>query len=419
MSHQLTLHRRDWLRFSAAGLIAALGQQRSNAEPFTVPAKPVTRGPKHHFFGYYDKCPWNATGRFLLAHEIDFCDRQPKAGEAITLGLVDRKNGDQFQPFDTTLAWCWQQGAMLQWNPAAADQEVIYNSVADGKYVTIIRNIDSGKTRTLPMPVHFVRPDGKEAITLDYDRLHRLRPGYGYVALPERLANDPAPDSMGAYTVDLKSGMTRLLVTLAQLAKYKSDARMTNAHHYLNHMQYSPSGNKFLFLHRWTKPGDGRFSTRLFVVNRNGSDLRLIMDTTLFSHFDWRDDDVILAWTRSKEHGAAFHLIDLKADTVSVFGTGILAEDGHCSYSPDRKWVLNDTYPNKERKQTLMLIRVADGRRFDLGQFLSPPMFKGPIRCDLHPRFNRAGTQVCFDSTHEGDLRQVYVVDVAEITRST
>jgi len=42
-----------------------------------IPARPATRGPKHHFFGYYDKCPWDATGRLLLALEVDFMGRPP------------------------------------------------------------------------------------------------------------------------------------------------------------------------------------------------------------------------------------------------------------------------------------------------------------------------------------------------------
>lgn len=33
------------------------------------------------------------------------------------------------------------------------------------------------------------------------------------------------------------------------------------------------------------------------------------------------------------------------------------------------------------------------------------------IRCDLHPRWNREGTQVCMDSVHNGE-RQMYFVDV-------
>ena len=36
------------------------------------------------------------------------------------------------------------------------------------------------------------------------------------------------------------------------------------------------------------------------------------------------------------------------------------------------------------------------------------------MRSDLHPRWNRDGTQICFDSVHEG-TRQVYVLNVKEI----
>ena len=36
------------------------------------------------------------------------------------------------------------------------------------------------------------------------------------------------------------------------------------------------------------------------------------------------------------------------------------------------------------------------------------------LRCDLHPRWSRGNTMVCFDSTHELS-RQIYVVDVKEL----
>ncbi len=43
-----------------------------------VPVRALTRGPKHHWFGYYDKSPVDRTGRYLLAHESDFAGRQPR-----------------------------------------------------------------------------------------------------------------------------------------------------------------------------------------------------------------------------------------------------------------------------------------------------------------------------------------------------
>src|SRR5438045_1609000 len=82
-----------------------------------APVRAVTRGPGHHSFGYYDKTPWDVSGRYLLASRAPFCHRSPRADEPATLGLVDLHDGDRFLPFAETLAWNWQQGCMLQWLP--------------------------------------------------------------------------------------------------------------------------------------------------------------------------------------------------------------------------------------------------------------------------------------------------------------
>ena len=89
--------------------------------------------------------------------------------------------------------------------------------------------------------------------------------------------------------------------------------------------------------------------------------------------------------------------------------------DGHCSFSPDRKWILTDTYPDKEEsKRTLILYNVEEGRRVDIGRFYAPPEIWGDIRCDLHPRWDRDGKSVTIDSAHEGH-RQIYMLDVSAV----
>src|SRR6266567_4054528 len=77
----------------------------------------VTSGPKHHFFGYYDKCPWNASATLLLAHEAAFNDRPPGAEDKVTIGVVSLGDRNRFQPLATSRAWNWQQGSMLQCLP--------------------------------------------------------------------------------------------------------------------------------------------------------------------------------------------------------------------------------------------------------------------------------------------------------------
>ena len=84
-------------------------------------ARPVTRGTAHHFFGYYEKSPWNASGGLLAAHEVDFNDRPPGADDRARIGLVHLADGARFQPLAETRTWNWQQGSMLQWHPADAE----------------------------------------------------------------------------------------------------------------------------------------------------------------------------------------------------------------------------------------------------------------------------------------------------------
>ena len=404
-------YRRQFLH--TLGAVALSPRLFGQEAPVKLPARAVTRGPKHHFFGYYDKCPWDKSGRYLLAMEIDFCDRQPKPGEALTLGMVDLKDGDRYIPFDTTTAWAWQQGTMLQWLGSAPDREVAYNAVADKQYVSVIRDVHANTTRTLPRPIYALSTDGKQAVSLPFDRLHRLRPGYGYCALPEQSPDNPAPQKDGIWWMDVASGKNNLAVPIARLAATKPDARFSGAHHWVNHLQFNPSGTRFLFLHRW-RVFEKPWMTRLYTCKPDGSDLRLTWDTGMVSHFDWRDDDTILAWVRTKDQGNKFVLIDVNGGEAKVLGGDVLIQDGHCSYSPDRKWILNDTYPDRQRLQWLMLFHPKTGRRYDLNQFHLPPKLTGPFRCDLHPRWNRDGTQVCIDSGHE-ETRQMYVVDVSEI----
>ena len=55
--------------------------------------------------------------------------------------------------------------------------------------------------------------------------------------------------------------------------------------------------------------------------------------------------------------------LSISAYFVWRLGEGRLTVDGHCSFSPDRNWVLNDTYPDRHDMRTLMLVRYRDQQR--------------------------------------------------------
>jgi len=375
------------------------------------PIRAVTSGPLHH---YYDKSPWDSTGRYMLALETSFIGRPPTPDDTATIGLIDLEDGCRLIPLAQTRAWNWQQGCMLQWLPSAPDRLIIYNDRREDRFLSVIRDIHTGEVRTLPLPIYALSHDGRSALTLNFARVARTRPGYGYLGPPDPWAEEGAPEGDGIYRMDLATGEHRLIIPLAQMAAFQPRPDMEGAVHWFNHLLFSPNDRRFIFLHRWSPEVGGRWKTRLFTANPDGGEIYLLADDDLVSHFDWRDPRHILAWARRRSAGDHYFLFTDRSGRAEIVGEGILTADGHCSYSPDRRWILTDTYPDQEQKRTLILFREADGRRVDIGRFYSPPELRGEIRCDLHPRWSRDGRQVCIDSAHEGH-RQMYVIDVGDI----
>ena len=96
----------------------------------------------------------------------------------------------------------------------------------------------------------------------------------------------------------------------------------------------------------------------------------------------------------------------------------MLDPSGHLSYLPGNDWILNDTYPKGEaRLQTPHLYHVPTGRRVDLGSFHLPKVYTGEWRVDTHPRSSPDGHFVCIDAPHQGQGRQLHLIEVTGIVR--
>jgi Tol biopolymer transport system component len=314
---------------------------------------------------------------------------------------------------------------MLQWRPGSTE-EIIWNDQEDGQFVSRILNVKTGKTRTLPKAIYALSPDGKFAVGTEFNRIQNMRPGYGYPGIPDPYASEKAPQDIGIYRMDLDTGEQQLIISLAHTAALPHQGKsLTDKWHYFNHLLVSPDSQRFIFLHRWrdapanTPAGaSGGFTTRLFTADIQGEDLYMLDPSGYTSHFIWRDPQHICAWTKPEGKKEAFYLFKDKTEEVTIVGEDKMTVNGHNTYLPmsGNEWILNDTYPDKEdRQQTLYLYHVPTDRKVVLGRFFEPPHFKGEWRCDLHPRSSQDGTKVIFDSTHENNQRQMYMVDVSEI----
>jgi hypothetical protein len=375
----------------------------------------ITRGPKFHWFGYYDKRQFDPTSRYVLGMEVDFEHRSPRPDDTIRIGMVDLQDGDRWIDLGQSGAWCWQQGCMLQWLPGSRT-EVIYNDREGGQPVARILNVNTGRSRTLPGPIYCVSPDAKWAVACDFARLAHQRPGYGY-AFPDPYKDVPAPKESGIWRMNLATGKRDLIITLEQVSRipYKIGEWGGDSIHRFNHLLFSPSGHRFIFLHRRTR-GNNREAgiTRMFTACPDGSDLYVVDPYGDTSHFIWRDDRHIAAWAKHPSHGHAFYLYRDKSDEVQLMDRENMPVNGHNTYLPGNRWILNDTYPDKNRMQHPYLYDTRTRARHALGHFLSPPEYTGEWRCDSHPRFSPNGKLVCIDSPHNGG-RQLHLIDIRGI----
>ncbi len=407
------------LAATGAALNSTLSCWSHGAEaPADIPIRRITRGPKHHWFAYYDKLQFDPSDRYVLGMEVDFEHRTPRPDDVIKIGMVDLGENDRWIELGQTTAWNWQQGCMLQWVPGSQTQ-ILWNDLQGDRFVCHMLDVKTKDVRTVPHPVYSVSPDGISAVTPDFRRIHDVRPGYGYAGLEDPYADDLAPEDTGVFHVDLESGKSKLIISLADIAKLGViPNEQPGIKHYFNHLLFNPDGSRFIALHRWRYPNGSRL-TRMITAKPDGSDIRIVVPNGYASHFIWRDPKHILVQSKNwlgNSNWSNFLFEDKEGGTPEEIGRGVLNGGGHISYLPGNEWILNDTYPQgKERMQTPHLYHVKSGRRVDLGRFHLPKAYSGEWRVDTHPRFSRDGRLVCIDAPHENEGRQLHLIDISSI----
>ncbi len=407
------MSRRAWL----SG-VAAWGYQQPPMPRATVEA--LTAGPKHHFFGYYGIPPWNRAQTKLVCLEVDFQDRLPAPGEKARIGLVDAKRGG-FAPLTETATWNLQQGCMLYWNPRRENREILFNDRKGGDVITVVMDVESGKRRELPRAIAAVGRSGKYGLCIDYGRQGRMRKVVGYSAAADPFADDPAPKRDGIWRMDLRTGETKLLVSIAEVyERLRGNPLIDGKRHlFFQHAVFNRDDSRFLFLARvFTDPPGAQLESAMFTANVDGSELREVIPFGRgVSHFEWRNAREIVATFRMKPQGEKLHVLFTDgAGDYRVLGEEFLTSDGHCSVSRDEQWMVTDENVSKTLEKRLLLYHLPTGQGTELARM---PMrerryLNSDLRCDLHPRWDRTGRQICFDALDRGTgLRQLHVARLA------
>tara|TARA_B100000963_G_scaffold354404_1_gene370869 strand:+ start:2269 stop:3570 length:1302 start_codon:yes stop_codon:yes gene_type:complete len=414
---------------------------------------------KHYFFGYYDKSPIDINNKYLLTHEATQINNYPKKDELINVGYFDYNNKKQFYLVSKTSAWNWQIGSRLQWIGDGSSNEIIFNIKKDNKILSKKYNIHTSEEEVLPMSIFDVSSNQKFALSLNFDRLHCLRKGYGYEneLVYKNLEKKPSND--GIYFMDLKTKEIKLIISLKDLANFKKTESMNSSYHWVNHIMINKNCTRFAFLHRW-KNSDETFSSRLITSNIDGTDLNCLVDSGSVSHFTWQSNKNIIVWCRLKNNYDAlkykkksnslfkigkYIIHKLKIRNLSIIQSIIkenfwvisdtkqskivklkynFNEDGHCSYCIDKNMMLNDSYPNAKKNYSLYLYNFTKNICYKLYTLKSIPDINKTknhsnwdnslLRCDLHPKWSFDGNSAIVDTVHNGS-RQIFVYNIRKI----
>ncbi|WP_415980146.1 glycosyltransferase [Faecalicoccus pleomorphus] len=365
-----------------------------------------------YFYGYYDKSPWDVSDRYMICIKVKQTYKSVAPKEPGFVGVLDTKDNNKFIQIGVTHSWNVQQSCMAQWMGPDYCSRIIYNDFRDGKYCSIIYNWKDRKMeKVLPLPVYDVSRDGNFALSLDFNRLHRMRPGYGYSNIPDATKGVLCPDQVCIWKMDIPSGTVTELFKYTDFAAFEPDESMHGAEHKVNHLMISPNCRRFMVLHRWFQKG--RKHTRLVTVNVDKTEMYNLSDDVFVSHCYWKNDDEILSFLRKKETGNHYYLMKDKTQEYKMFWPE-LNTDGHCSYSPDGSLIITDTYPNRKRIASVYLCTEGDNRSRRIARVSAPFRYDNDCRCDLHPRWNRKGNKICIDSVHDG-RRGLYIIPVPTI----
>lgn len=404
------------------------------------------------WFGYYNYDVISRDGKKMLCNRAKFDGRAVTSEDTVDLGFYDIENAE-WHYIDFSDSFNWQQGAMLQWMPGEGNEnKVIYNKSKDNHFISIIYDIESGEKKEICFPTYCVTPDGKYSITLNYERSYWCR-AYHYQSIKNSNYDVQVAEDDGIFKVDLKNNTVERIVDIHDVIAMDAPDDFKDAKHWFEHIMISPSGTKFVFLHRFSY-GAGYF-TRMCIADIEGNNLEVVPGWRLsdWSHFGWKGNDsfaiysvkksvVEAAYIKSAVKNTAnssrnsplvivrqlvhkcvprfikdmlrgnennyqvFSLVDGKYVIKEKYDDKLFNIDGHPSFTADGKYMITDSYPDASGNQRLLVMNTENKKILQVAS-IEAPLRGNPASCDLHPKLSYGGKYLAIDSAYTGKHRML------------
>ena len=358
---------------------------------------------KNIFFGYYDHIPFSKDMKYFLCHKANG-ELELNLYDFLALEIKLKKNLCNTQFFN------FQQGVRPIW---IDNNKFIFNCVVDNKLISRMYDIGNDYFNDFDIPVQEISAKNNIIIGMDYSKLDIVNKDYGY-GLKGEVSQKEINGIVGYDYIQDKSIFE---LSSAQIHNLSKNNNLPLSKCEINHIHHSPYDDSFVFIYR-NKSYNG-FS-ELYHYNYRENDLKVLYSGSLMSHYCWIDRNIIFAYLEHNSKAGFFEIdynnsINLTQKILPKSEDNI--SDGHPSVSPDNKWIVYDSYPDKARQSHLYIVKNdlnIKSQKILIGKFYSPLKFNGYNRCDLHPRWSPDGKYICIDSTHKGE-RRTCLIDVSKI----
>ncbi len=391
-----------------------------SAEP-GVTVRQITQGPLHHFFGYIGHVgtiPWNASGRYIVALQTKHQDRMPEPGEAADIVLIDTQNDNAVRVVEQTRAWNPQQGAMLYWNPQAAETQFFFNDRDPTTHEVFCVLYDIAEKRRVTELRHAKTPFGNSGVAqkggwflgINYARLARLRPVTGHPGARDWTAGVQQPEDDGIFKVNVATQETRLLVSFKQLADAlrATHPEVDGKDLFINHTLWNRDDDRIYFFVRGDfDKKEGRCNVPC-VMNADGSELRVLRDF-IGGHPEWGNGHHMIGAADGRQ-------VIYDTDAMEVAGTLGSPEifpnpGGDVALSPDGRWLVNGH--GEKGMNFYTILNLADKNWVRTPGF-SQGGYSGDLRLDPGPLWNRDSTQLLVPGIADdaARTRQLFIITV-------
>jgi hypothetical protein len=356
----------------------------------------------HIFFGYYDLQQLNKAGTKMLVHKLRKNASIEK--DKIEIGIYEIGT-KKYTSLAESSAWNWQQGSRLRWHPAD-ENAIIYNDCENGNFCAKIFDLATNKVKAvIPYPLYDIDRNFKYGISCNFEKLHKLRPGYGYYGHQK---------NEDLLLIDLKSNAVEKICSLEELQK---EFNPCGYEHYINHVSFSPNGEKFMFLYIWIeKNAASCWSTRLMIYDIKNKNLSCLETLDILGHYCWVNDSKLLLSYYYADKNICYYQIRSLSGVDKFIAKDILKLDGHPSFIGDGSFI-SDTYPKRNCKQSLFYFNWDKNNMENIAEIAYNPFVSlgGEKRCDLHPRFHKGSGIITVDSVCKNNLRNVLLFKMEDI----